>query len=121
VLAAPTPAPGSSGGSSTLTEWLLYRIYAPYVGTSGAAGTTQDEQFLRGGVDLPTISTLPPCRSRIAEPVLTTLSVAPINKLVQQAATPAPEALFQYNSGCSLCSTTTTSTSARRRRGLRVG
>jgi hypothetical protein len=102
VLAAPTPAPNSSGGGSGLTGWILYRIYAPYAGTPGAAGTAQEEQFIQGGVNLPTIATLPSCRSRSAEPFLTALSVAPINKIVQQAATPAPEPLFQYNNGGSL-------------------
>jgi hypothetical protein len=60
-------------------------------GQRGRRGTAQGEQFIQGGVDLPTISTLPPCRSHSAEPVLSALSVLPINKIVQQAATPAPD------------------------------
>jgi hypothetical protein len=94
---------------------LLYRIYAPYDGTTAAPGTAQYEQFIAGGVSLPSLSTawtgavapqplatLRPCAQRNSEPFLTALAVAPIAQLIQQAATPAPQPLFQYNGGGSL-------------------
>ncbi len=108
VLAAPTPGPSSIGG---LTGWLLYRVYAPYVGHPGTFGTPQYYKFIKGGVSLPSISriwalgsprpvpTLPPCPSRLYEPFVKALAVPLISEIIRQAPTPAPEPLFQYNGG----------------------
>jgi hypothetical protein len=96
VLAAPTP--GSTGGK--LTGWLIYRVYASYVGHSGhPKGTPQYERFIRGGVPLPSLANLPACPSRAYEPVVEAISVPLIRSIIKLAATPAPEPLFEYNSG----------------------
>ena len=109
VLAAPTAPP--SANRIGLTGWLIYRVYAPYVGKPGLPGTPRYYHFIEGGVPLPSISrvwsgaspkpqaTLPPCPSRKYEPVVHALAVPLIAKIIHMAATPAPQPLFQYNNG----------------------